>query len=303
MIRKYVIPALAILGVLFAIRTVVSGSKPVVPAPPVASPSESPFPTFVAGSGIIEASSENIAIGTQLPGIVAERFVNQGDSVKKGDPLFKIDDRDLKSQLAVLKAAAQVAEAELTDQKTQLVLWESVADKRAVSVDALQQKRNAVAIAEAKLAQAKAQIEASETNLDRLTVRAPVDGQVLQMNIRLGEYAQAGALQTPLILLGDVEHLHIRVDVDENDAWRIRKGAKAFGSLRGNREIKTMLDFVRFEPYVVPKKSLTGDSTERVDTRVLQVIYHFDRGELPMYVGQQVDVFIEAPGHNEGGKS
>jgi hypothetical protein len=53
--------------------------------------------------------------------------------------------------------------------------------------------------------------------------------------------------------------------------------------------------FVRFEPYVVPKKSLTGDSTERVDTRVLQVIYSFDRGSLPIYVGQQMDVFIDAP--------
>ena len=60
---------------------------------------------------------------------------------------------------------------------------------------------------------------------------------------------------------------------------------------------------MRFEPYVVPKLSLTGDSAERVDTRVLQVIYSFDRGELPIYVGQQMDIYIEAPGHAEGGKS
>jgi hypothetical protein len=55
------------------------------------------------------------------------------------------------------------------------------------------------------------------------------------------------------------------------------------------------LKFVRVEPYVIPKKSLTGDSTERVDTRVLQVLYSFNRGALPVYVGQQMDVFIEAP--------
>jgi hypothetical protein len=60
---------------------------------------------------------------------------------------------------------------------------------------------------------------------------------------------------------------------------------------------------VRFEPYVVPKMSLTGDSTERVDTRVLQIIYSFDRGDMPIFVGQQMDVYIEAPGHNEGDKS
>jgi HlyD family secretion protein len=44
---------------------------------------------------------------------------------------------------------------------------------------------------------------------------------------------------------------------------------------------------------VIPKKSLTGDSTERVDTRVLQVLYTFDPGDKPIYLGQQMDVFIE----------
>jgi hypothetical protein len=53
------------------------------------------------------------------------------------------------------------------------------------------------------------------------------------------------------------------------------------------------LEFVRFEPYVIPKKSLTGDSTERVDTRVLQVIYRIRDGEPSVYVGQQMDVYID----------
>src|SRR6516225_11269054 len=72
---------------------------------------------------------------------------------------------------------------------------------------------------------------------------------------------------------GSVTPLHVRVDVDEHDAWRVRGGAPAAASPRGNGSIRIPLEFVRFEPYVVPKKSLTGDSTERVDTRVLQIIY------------------------------
>ena len=58
----------------------------------------------------------------------------------------------------------------------------------------------------------------------------------------------------PLLILGNVSPLHVRVDVNENDAWRVRDGAPAFGTLRGNRDIGTPLTFVRFEPYVVPKK-------------------------------------------------
>lgn len=66
------------------------------------------------------------------------------------------------------------------------------------------------------------------------------------------------------------------------------------GHVRGNAVLKAPLEFVRFEPFVVPKRSLTGDSTERVDTRVLQVIYRVARDDVPLFVGQQLDVFIDA---------
>jgi hypothetical protein len=65
--------------------------------------------------------------------------------------------------------------------------------------------------------------------------------------------------------------------------------------LRGNPAISAPLRFARFEPYVLPKRSLTGDTTERVNTRVLHAIYEFPPNEFPAFVGQQVDVFIAAP--------
>jgi len=178
-----------------------------------------------------------------------------------------------------------------------------VRDKRAVSVDDLEKRRNALALAQAKLESAKAAVTAAEaslqaarTTLERLTVRSPIDGEVLQVNIRPGEYAATGALTTPLLRLGGMDRLHVRVDLDENDAWRFSPGARGVAALRGNRDIKAPLRFERVEPYMVAKTSLTGSSTERVDTRVLQVLYSFDPRELPSFVGQQVDVFIEAKG-------
>jgi hypothetical protein len=64
---------------------------------------------------------------------------------------------------------------------------------------------------------------------------------------------------------------------------------------RGSLQERYPLEFVRVEPFVVPKKSLTGDNTERVDTRVLQVIYECDPADRPpLFVGQQMEVFIEA---------
>jgi hypothetical protein len=117
---------------------------------------------------------------------------------------------------------------------------------------------------------------------------------VLQVKLHLGEYAPAAVTATPLILLGGSRPLNVRVDVDEHEAWRVRPEAAATAHVRGDARLKTALHFVRFEPFVVPKKSLTGDSTERVDTRVLQVIYRIDRQDFEIFVGQQMDVFIDA---------
>ena len=300
MIRKYVLPLIAASGIAFAVFSSLHGARELPAAPPVAAPAVAPYRTFVAGAGLVESSTENIAIGTPIAGIVTEVDVTVGDTVEAGAPLFKIDDRLPAAELSVRRAEVQVAEAQLAESRNQLRLAESLDDKRAMSVEELDRRRFAVDRTAALLLEAKAALETAQTNLDMLTVRAPVTGQVLQVNVRTGEFAPTGTLARPLLLLGSVTPLHVRVDVDETDAWRVYPGAPAVAVLRGNSEIKTPLRFVRFEPYVVPKRSLTGESTERVDTRVLQIIYSFDRGDLPIFVGQQMDVFVEAHGHADG---
>lgn len=248
-------------------------------------------------------------MGTLVAGVVSEVYVMAGSDVRSGEPLFKIDDRDLQAQLAIRRTALRVAranvkveKAQLDDLKNQLARAEILSRKQVISVDELDRHRYGVETATARLtyaraevALAQAQVKETEIDLDRVIIRAPRDGKVLQLKIHAGEFAPAGITQTPLILFGNTKPLNVRVDVDENDAWRVHPASPAFAFLRGNRRIKAPLKFVRFEPYVVPKKSLTGDSTERVDTRVLQVLYSIEGGNLPIFTGQQMDVFIETP--------
>jgi multidrug resistance efflux pump len=347
MIRKYVLPFIAAAGLLLAVFVVLQGSKPVPAAQPVTQPAPAPYPSYVAGAGLVEAATENIAIGTGVGGTVTEVFVKAGDKVNKGDPLFRVRDKTLRAELAMQQAAARtataqleklkayvrqedvdaakarVAEAEavLADARNALALYESVPDKRAIVQEELTRRRYAVAgnqaradaaraelarlqagawkpdleVAQAQVDAAEAQVAVTEAELDRHTIKAPTAATILQVKIRPGEYAMAGVPQTPLMVLGDVDTLHVRVDVGENDAWRLNAGAPATAYVRGNRDLHAPLKFVRVEPYVIPKKSLTGESTERVDTRVLQALYSFDRAALPVYVGQQMDVFVEAP--------
>jgi multidrug resistance efflux pump len=155
-----------------------------------------------------------------------------------------------------------------------------------------------IEVQRAAVEQARSQLESMKIMLERLIVRAPVDGQILQVNVRPGQFA-ALAWKEPMIVLGDVNRLHVRVDIDENDLPRFREGVRAWATVKGRKEPRFALEFVRIEPYVIPKKSLTGDNSERVDTRVLQVLYALpDEPPIKVYVGQQMDVFLAA-GENE----
>lgn len=279
------------------------------PGEPPVPPPQKPYPEAVAATGILEALSENVAIGVPTPGLVTEVFVKVNDAIQKNAPLFKLDDRDLLAEMLTIQAQQEIAQAQIAVSQAQLAKIESqlsrlaaVSDRRAVSEDDLENRKQDVAVAQAQVTAAKAQLASSELSLqrltlliDRLTVRAPQDGHIIQLNIRAGEYAGT-APKIPAMIIGQTDILQVRADIDEQNATRIRPGQKAMAYLKGDPRITFPLGFIRVEPYVIPKVSLTGASTERVDTRVLQVIYSLKRPENPpLYVGQQVDVFIEAP--------
>ena len=150
-----------------------------------------------------------------------------------------------------------------------------------------------MAVAEAQLIAARAAVAQTEALLERLVVRAPRAATVLQVNTRPGEFVTPGASRSPLVL-GDLSYLQVRADVDEQVAPRVRTNMQAIGYLKGDTKRPIALEFVRVEPYIVPKTSLTGSSVERVDTRVLQIIYRFPRtAETGIYVGQQLDLYLE----------
>ena len=347
MLSKFVLPGLAILGAAFAVMHVVKAQHtPPIPPPPV-QPARSPFNKTVAATGLVEPRTENIAIGSHASGIVDKVFVKVGQVVKAGDPLFRLDDRALASDLAMRKAMVLASQAKLEKhrmmprpeelppaeakvreadenlkwERDQLERSRRLVASRAIAEEEMMRREQAfrvaeqqqvrakadfdllksgawradVAIAEADVELAKSQVRQIEMDLERLCMRASVDGEALQVNVRPGEFVATGAGKT-LIVLGDVHDLHLRVDIDEHDIFRFDSTLPAHATVRGNIERKVDLKFVRVEPYVIPKKSLTGDTSERVDTRVLQVIYAIQprAGQTRLFVGQQMDVFVEA---------
>jgi multidrug resistance efflux pump len=345
MLIKLGIPLLAALALGFGAATTMLLNPKEELAAPIHRPAVTTLkgPT-VAGLGTIEPRSEQIAIGSPLSGIVAQVQVVTGQTVHKGDPLFRLDDCEKQAELESHSRTLELEETKLARLRAgtrpedlppvrhrvaaALVALEQTRDRcaraeslmtsKAISVEEVQSRRFAVQVAEAELArdqaelarleagtwahdiavaerevaQARAAVDRVKVDLERSTIRAPMDGVVLRVNVRPGEYAVAGSTSEPLIALGDRGPLRVRVQVDEEDALRIAPGQPAEGYVRGRVRERLELKFVRIEPSVVPKTSLSGSVTERVDTRVLIVLYEIVATAKPVYVGQQVDVFI-----------
>jgi multidrug resistance efflux pump len=346
---KFLLPLIATVMGVVAILHVVRASQVLPPMPPPVEPARTHFTDTVGGAGIVEAWTENISIGTPIPGIVLEVYVpveKVGQSVKRGDPLFLVDNRQLLATLKYNEANLQAARAQLAKLEAQpraedippseakvevaqanVALQQDLAERArrlrpsgAMAEEDVSQRTLAMAVARKQLAQAtaedsllkagawrfdkdiarasvalaEAQALQTKTDLDRVLVRAPHDGVILQVNVRQGEYVGTPPGQALMVLGGIDEKVHVRVDIDEHDIPRFIKGAPGQASPRGFPYIAYPLKYERIEPFVVPKKSLTGDNTERVDTRVLQVIYALETKDRPIYVGQQMDVFIDA---------
>ena len=305
---------LALIGIVAGVMMVKQlRARPPAP-PPLNEPARSPFTNSVAASGIIEASRENVKIGVAKAGLVTRVFVQVGTLVKVGEPLFQLDDREAEARLEI--ARAQVAslqanlafeEAQTADMADQFERVARLERDKVASTDEFKRKefslktsQTRVEKAKADIAAAETQVRSAQTELDILTIRAPRDGALLQVNIREGEYASASPME-PLMVLGEVARFQVRADVDEQNAPMVVPNQPAVAYLKGSTSNPLALRFVRIEPYVIPKRSLTGDSTERVDTRVLQVIFELDKPQVPLYVGQQVDVFIRR-GEGPGGR-
>lgn len=302
---KYLIPFLAIAGALFGL-VVVQWSQKTVPVPLVIfPPASSPYAHSIAGVGIVEASSQNISIGTPFNEVIDKVFVEQGDLVQAGDPLFQLDLRNLKAQLETAKANLKVVTIDFENKKMQFSFFQRLQDKKSVSEQIYQQSNFALKSAEESVKAAEATVAEIEINIQRSIIKAPIDGKILQVNSHVGEIAPIipfisgqstwrTAKNGTLILMGRVDPLQVRVDIDEDDAWRYEAGARATAFVRGNRNISFPVFYQRTEHYIIPKSSFTGETVERVDTRVLQVLYQFEKKDLPVYPGQILDLFIES---------
>jgi len=356
--HKYIFAA-SLAGILAGIATAIFFSIKTPALPPAFSPAVNPFRNAIYAEGIVEsaqASGENTNLYPEVAGTVKEILVSEGEQVKAGDLLLRLDDsvqrattEQLASQTKAAKALldelkaqprketldvadAQVTAAEASLKTAQETYQKDLAayqmDPRTVSRDALDSAANATNVASANLDVARKQytlikagawiydiqnqerqvmaLEQSHSSasalLGKYTLRAPRDGVVLSINTTAGNYASPqGAYNAytqgadPVITLGTTPtQLNVRCYVDEILVPRLSLGPKvrAQMSIRGSN-VKLPMQFVRVQPFVSPKIELADQRQERVDVRVLPVIFTIARpANINLFPGELVDVYI-----------
>lgn len=309
---RQILPVIALVAIIVSALIVFRTQPDRALAEPVRTPPVSSGRAVVAGAGVVEPASELIEIGAEMPGVVDRVYVAAGDKVAAGAPLFSVDSRNARAgvqeaeaRVERLRSTVTAARTALSVARRQYALYAQAGDPRAISQQEVITREGAVEdagaqlnVARAQLREAEAQLQTARVTIARHLVRAPKAATVLQIRTREGQYAPAGQQgngnQDPLITMGVTDPLHVRLDVDENEIERVALGAPATISPKGAAGRRTAVQFVRAEPLIVPKRSLTNASTERVDIRVLQLIYAIPRESQSFFVGQQVDGFVPA---------
>lgn len=348
-------------GLLLAVVSAVIFSQQPKAQPPLFTPASNPYAKGIYSDGMIEsdqAQGENINLYPEVPGPITQVLVAEGQKVHRGDALVMIDDSVQRATTEQLRSQAEAALAMLHEFKAEPrpeTLAVSVSqvenaraslknaedafakqqrsydmDPKSVSLDALDNARNAEKIADTNLEVVERQYELTKAGawiydiqnqertytalwksylsaaalLAKYTIRAPADGIVLAVQATVGSYVSPqGAYDSytqgydPLVVMGlPQSHLEVRAYVDEILVHELPDPSqmKAQMFIRGTTE-HLPLTFVRIQPYISPKIELSDEREERVDLRVLPIIFRLDNPQnLNLYPGELVDVYVSA---------
>jgi len=258
------------------------------------------------------ADLENDAEKSALDAAEADLAVRRAELLRTARGLRKEDRDAIAADTDSAKARAELSQGALTrveqaakggaatPDELDRARRQAEADKGAL--DAALARRGAalsgarsedVLVAQANVQAALARRDQAKSNLDRLTIRSPIAGHVLQIKLRAGEYynPQGG---DPIAIVGDTRKLRVRMDLDERDIGKVKVGAKGFVTLSAYPGKRFGAKVVELGGRMGRKNVRTDDPTERIDTKILEVLLELEErdGLIP---GLRVVSYVEAP--------
>ena len=225
-----------------------------------------PLPVL-SGSGYIVTGDRYVSIGVRVPGRIEKYFVEEGQSVRKEDPLVQIDDREYRAQVTRIEAGLTMARANLDLANAELKRGQALRKDGVISAQEFDVLRNKLAVADASVAQLQAELAEARVNLEYTVLRAPTDGVVLAKLKEVGEIAVPGGFagSGDLIRIANLADIRAEVDVNEADLGRVHMGQAAEVVPDAYPDARYRAQVVKFYPQVDRQKG-----TLKIEVRVLE---------------------------------
>lgn len=198
----------------------------------------------VSATGNLQPTNQ-VDVGSELSGIVAEVYVDDNDRVRKGQVLARLDLSKLedavarsRASLAVAEASVLQAQATVAEARATLARFRQVSELSGGKVPSntemdtaeanLKRAQANEASARATVAQARAELQSNETDVEKASIRSPIDGVVLSRRVEPGQTV-AASFQAPVLftLAEDLSKMELQVDVDEADVGKVETGQEA----------------------------------------------------------------------------
>jgi membrane fusion protein, multidrug efflux system len=164
---------------------------------------------------------ESVTVTPQISGRITERDFQDGAELKKDQLLFTIDPRPYQAQLDSAQAQLAQSKAALDLAKTQLKMYDSIANTRAVSQMDVETKKNTVAVDEAQVQAAEAAVENAKLNLEYCYIHSPIDGRAGMRLVDVGNVVQTNS--TGLLLIQRLDPIYADFTVTEADLPEVQR--------------------------------------------------------------------------------
>ncbi|HXN12822.1 MAG TPA: efflux RND transporter periplasmic adaptor subunit [Candidatus Acidoferrales bacterium] len=225
---------LAVVGVAgYVVYQKTLGRPPEVQTAVVAVKEAGQAGTVLTGSGYVITRHKYIVIGTKILGQIVAEPIEEGQRVKVGDLLARIDDRDYQAQLKQAYADRDLAQANLVLKQARVQRMRTLYAQGVESKDSLDDAENQLAVAAADLKKSNGEIEFAKFNVSQTVITSPINGVVLQKyrelgdTINFGGEIQAGGGATDIAQLADLSDLRCEVDINESDIAKVTMGTPA----------------------------------------------------------------------------
>ena len=244
---------------------------------------ERDMPIILKAPGTVEPLA-NVAVRPRVDGQIVEVAFREGDLVKAGDVLFRLDDRIVKALIAQAEAAIARDQASLRDAEATLTRREALIERKIVSEAALDQARFAVEGLKASINAGKALLDSQRTQLDYLTIRAPITGRTGSLAAKLGATVRTADAQA-LVTINQTQPINVGFAVPQSELGALRRAL-------ASKAPAEVIVADAGEPTVV--RATIGFVDNQVDrtTGTVMAKVVADNGEEILWPGQSVEVAL-----------